>query len=327
MMESPLPVIVQGVGPIGAGIVQAVAADPGFALRGAVDIDPALVGQDALELAEAGRGGPTVRASLAEARDAAGVAEAIVLQATGSYLDAMAPQVEEALELGLHVVSTCEELSYPFARFPAISERLDALAREAGRTVVATGVNPGFVMDLLVVVLSGASREIRSVRVRRVQNPGRRRRPFQEKVGLNVSRAEYERLADSGKFGHVGLEESARLAAAGLGWQIDHWRGEAEPVQPDPAGPVRGMLHVLEGETADGRRLQLHFEAHGGVEEDCDEITIEGRPPLQLRFLGGVFGDDATLAALLRAARVIPAASRGLLTVLDLPLRVRTQGG
>ena len=93
MMESPLPVIVQGVGPIGAGIVQAVAADPGFALRGAVDIDPALVGQDALELAEAGRGGPTVRASLAEARDAAGVAEAIVLQATGSYLDAVAPQV------------------------------------------------------------------------------------------------------------------------------------------------------------------------------------------------------------------------------------------
>ena len=194
--------------------------------------------------------------------------------------------------------------------------------------MVATGVNPGFVMDLLVVVLSGASREIRSVRVRRVQNPGRRRRPFQEKVGLNVSRAEYERLADSGKFGHVGLEESARLAAAGLGWQIDHWRGEAEPVQPDPAGPVRGMLHVLEGETADGRRLQLHFEAHGGVEEDCDEIHDRG--PAPVANCGSWAASSATMRRWPRCCGprgVIPAASRGLLTVLDLPLRVRTQGG
>ena len=84
-----------------------------------------------------------------------------------------------------------------------------------------------------------------------------------------------------------------------------------------------GTLQRLEGATADGRTVRLHFEAQAGVEASFDEIEIDGTPPLTLRFVGGVFGDDATAAAVLRAARVIPSAARGLLTVLDLPLRAR----
>ncbi len=323
----PIPVIVQGLGPIGLKILQAAQADPGFTVVGAVDIAEPIVGRAASDLVDDGPANLTVRSSLADARSAAGEDDVVVLQATGSYLQGVAPQLEDALQLGLHVVSTCEELSYPFVRHPDLSRKLDDLARSAQRTIVGTGINPGFVMDQLVIALTGASHDIRSVSVKRVQNPRPRRVPFQRKVGLDMPRAEYDALAQSGKFGHVGLEESGRLLAAGLGWRIDNWKDTLSAVQPDPDGPVLGTLQVLEGATSDGRSVRLHFEAQGGVQESYDEIVIEGTPPLRLRFIGGVFGDDATAAAVLRAARVIPSAARGLLTVLDLPLRARPPTG
>ena len=84
---------------------------------------------------------------------------------------------------------------------------------------------------------------------------------------------------------------------------------------------MQGTLETLRGATTDGRVVRLHFEANAAVDEEYDEIVVDGTPPLKLRFDGGVFGDDATAAAVLRAARVIPNTRRGLVTVLDLPLR------
>ena len=93
------------------------------------------------------------------------------------------------------------------------------------------------------------------------------------------------------------------------------------PCEVDGSDTVAGTLETLSGSTYDGHELSLHFEANASVEEEYDEIVVDGTPPLRLRFEGGVFGDDATAAAVLRAARVIPHTRRGLATVLDLPLR------
>ncbi|MCZ6544415.1 MAG: dihydrodipicolinate reductase [Chloroflexi bacterium] len=320
-MASTIPVIVQGLGPIGQRILLAAQNDARLTVVGAVDIDKRLIGRDLADLIEGAAPGVAVRPSLGQARAEAGLSEATVLQATTSYLDAAARQIEEALRLGLHVVSTCEELSYPFVRHPQLSASIDELARNADRTVVGTGINPGFLMDQLPVALSAASHDIQSVVIMRVQNPQHRRVPFQEKVGMNITRDEYETRIDSGQFGHVGLEESGWLIAAGLGWEIVDWEHSLEPVQPDQNGLVLGTLERLRGTTPDGKALTLHFEAQSGVDPPYDSIDIDGTPPLHLRFEGGVLGDEATAASILRCARVIPSAPRGLVTVLDLPLR------
>ena len=186
---------------------------------------------------------------------------------------------------------------------------------------MGSGVNPGLLIDQLPVALSAASHDIESVVVMRVQNPQQRRVLFQEKVGMNITRDEYETRIDSGKFGHVGLEESGWLIAAGLGWEIVDWEHSLEPVQPEEDGLVLGTLERLRGTTPDGKALTLHFEAQSGVDPPYDSIDIDGTPPLHLRFEGGVLGDEATAASILRCARVIPSAPRGLVTVLDLPLR------
>ena len=325
-MDTPVPVIIQGLGPIGQRILLAAHQDPHLTIVGAVDIDKRLFGRPVADVVPGGPEDIAVRPSLGQARadarlDEALLTKATVLHATGSYLADVASQIEEAIGLGLHVVSTCEELAYPFRRHPERSERLCAAAMAAERTVVGTGVNPGFLMDQLPVALTSVSHTVRAVTVKRVQNPQARRGPFQQKVGMNISRAEYETRLDSGKFGHVGLEESGLLLALGLGWDIQHWDRAMHPVQPDPNGLVLGTREVLRGSTADGKTLTLHFEAQSGVDPSYDSIDVDGTPPLHMRFEGGVLGDEATAEAILRCARVIPSAPRGLVTVLDLPLR------
>ncbi len=321
-MNACVPVLCFGLGPIGRRIAAAVLREPRLALVGAVDVDPALVGRPLSDLVD---GGPslTIEATLAAALADPVPANLTVLHATGSYLDRVANELHELLDAGVHVVSTCEELAYPHVRDPRLARALDQKARTAERTLVATGINPGFLMDQLPITLTGASYDLRSLRVTRRQNPRRRRVPFQRKVGMDIPRTEWDRRNAAGGFGHVGLIESGRLLAAGLGWVVDDWRDTLEPVQPDPAGLVLGVRQMLTGHGEDGRTIELLFEAHSGVVEDVDEIIVDGTPPLHLRFVGGVFGDDGTAAAVLRAARVMPSAPRGLVTVLDLPLRAR----
>lgn len=319
-MNAPLPVIVQGLGPIGLLITEAALADPFLEVVGAVEIRPELAGRPLADLVD-GAPGITVRPSLAEAVADSRSDGAILMHCTGSHLDRVSPQIEEALRQGLHVVSTCEELTFAEARHAGIAAALDRLARGAERTVVATGVNPGFLMDALPASLASISHGIRSVAVRRVQDPSRRRTPFQQKVGMGLSPAEWEERRAAGGFGHVGLMESACLLASALGWTIVDWQHEMVPCRVAGRDLVTGTLETLGGSTNDGRAIRLHFEANAAVDEEFDEIVVDGTPPLTLRFEGGVFGDDATAAAVLRAARVIPNTRRGLMTVLDLPLR------
>ena len=319
-MASPLPVIIQGLGPIGRTIAGAALADPMVELIGAVDIADSMADRDLAEFVAEAPPQLKVRRTVAQAQLEAGAQGGILLHATSSYLRDASPQFEEALRQGLHVVSTCEELSFAQMRHPEIAAGLDVLARRNELTIVGTGVNPGFLMDALPASLQSISHTIGSVSVTRVQDPSRRRVPFQQKVGMGLTRAEWEAKRDAGGFGHVGLEESARLLAYSLGWKLVEIDHEMQPAG-EADGTVGGTLETLQGTTADGRAVRLHFEANAAVDEEYDQIEVEGTPPLKLRFAGGVFGDEATAAAVLRAARVIPRTRRGLATVLDLPLR------
>lgn len=319
-MASPLPVIIQGLGPIGRTIAKAALAQPALELVGAVDIADDLVDRLLADVVEGSPAGITIRRTVAQARLDAQAQGGILLHATSSYLRDAAPQFEEALRQGLHVVSTCEELAFAQMRHPDIAAGLDVLARRGQLTIVGTGVNPGFLMDALPASLQSISHDIRSITVTRKQDPSRRRIPFQQKVGMGLSRAEWEAKRDAGGFGHVGLEESARLLAYSLGWKLIDIDHQMEPAG-EAGGVVGGTLETLSGTTVDERAIHLHFEANANLEDEYDQIQVDGTPPLDLKFAGGVFGDEATAAAVLRAAKVIPHTRRGIATVLDLPLR------
>ncbi len=308
-----------GLGPIGAAIARAALARSDIVPVAAADPNPAIVGQRLAEVA-AVESAHDVRVA-GDLEEALATPADAVLQATGSYLPDVMPQLLACIRAGRNVVSTCEELAYPWLRHPALAAELDREARQAGVSVLGTGINPGFLLDALVLALSGSTGGVRCVEGYRIVDVSQRRLQLQRKVGVGLSRAEFDERLATGRFGHVGLKESAWLVAAGLGWELESLEETLEPV-PGPDGKGIGIRQVARGR-ADGRDvITMVVQMSVGVENPRDEILVEGDPPVHLVIPGGLQGDRATAAVVLNAVAPVVDARPGLLTMLDLvPLR------
>jgi 4-hydroxy-tetrahydrodipicolinate reductase len=324
----PLRVIQVGLGPIGRRIAERALREGGFELVGAADPAPALSGRSLAEVLGAGPAVP-IRASAGHAADEQ--RPDLALHATGSRLDSVAPELRALLGRRIHVVSTCEELAWPFRRHPELSRDLDAAARDAGVVLLGTGVNPGFVMDKLAITLLAACDRVRRVSVVRVLDAATRRGPFQHKIGAGLSVEEFERGREAGSLGHVGLAESAHMIADSLGWPAE--RRLSETLQPvlAPArvatehvvvepGRVAGLRQSCTLFAAGAERVRLEVALFLGAPDPADRVEIEGQPGLGVVVQGGVPGDAGTAAVTLSAARLAPQLAPGLRTMLDVPL-------
>jgi len=323
-MGEPLRVIQFGLGPIGCDTARLVATRPELQLVAGVDVDPDKAGCSlrAVAQSDAVPDVPVV-ASLAEAP-----AADVALHTAGSRLDAIADQLRTVLAAGLDCVSSSEELCWPWYRHPEIAAELDHLATEAGARLLGTGVNPGYVLDLLPVLLTAPCREVRGVYARRVVDLGTRRPQLQAKAGFGMTPEEFERLATEQAIGHVGLEESVCLIAAGLGWELDGVDFDMEAVLADeavatPHGQADAGQAVGSRQRACGHRggeglVELELEMVAGVAEPHDLVRIAGHPPLTVQVEGGVAGDAATPACMVNALRSLRLAPPGLRTALDL---------
>jgi 4-hydroxy-tetrahydrodipicolinate reductase len=239
------------------------------------------------------------------------------------------PQLQGIIAAGASVVSTCEELSYPWARHPDLAEALDASARAHDVGVLGTGVNPGFVMDFLPLVLSSVTARVVSVRVVRVVDAAARRGPLQRKIGAGLDTNDFQQRAARGAVGHLGLRESLHLIAAGLQWDLLETSDVLEPVvasEPHETrhvrvapGTVAGIHQIARGRTAQGRVVELELWMSVGAANPRDEIVVEGDPGVRVVIPGGLFGDSATAAIVANAIPSIQRAPPGLHTMLDMP--------
>ena len=155
-----------GLGPIGLETLKLAATKPWAEIVGGVDIDAAKIGQDLGVLTEMKclRGRPVCESL--EELVARGRPDVIFHTTVSRFAEAFA-QLEPMARQGINVVSSCEELLFPQFREPKLAARLDKLCRKTGARIVGTGVNPGFVMDVLPICLTGVSREVRAVHVQR----------------------------------------------------------------------------------------------------------------------------------------------------------------
>src|SRR6266571_4912037 len=217
-----------GFGEIGRAIALAALARPELRLVGVVDPSPRIAGRTLAEILGAPAPALTVAADSAEALRA--VRGGVVLHATGSHSEAVLPQLEAAVIAGASVVSTCEELAWPWLRLEDEAERLDRLCEQHGVAVVGTGVNPGFVLDRLPAFLSQVTGAVRHIRAVRVVDTVRARPGLVAKLGAGLDEETFHERADAGEIGHVGLAESAALAAAGCGLEVDEVDEEIVPL-------------------------------------------------------------------------------------------------
>ncbi len=316
-------VAIVGLGAIGREVLKAVQSKPGLALVAVAD--PALVGQDAGEVAGVGACGVKIVASAEEAF-AGEVDVALVLTASG--VADLLPIVEAASLRGVDVISTCEDLAYADLATPELARKMDARARAGGITVLGTGINPGFVMDRLPLTLAAACVRVDSVRVERVVDAAKRRGPLRAKVGADLTVAEFEAGVAARRLGHRGLPESCALVGLGLGVSFDEVRNTIEPVVTSAAHPrvgiapgrVAGLRQSAVGLKGGREIVRLDLEMSVAAPDPHDRVVIAGDPPLDVLVQGGTHGDRGTVGTTVSAIPAVVVASPGLKTVLDLPL-------
>ena len=314
-----------GIGPIGAEIARLLLTKPWVRLVAAVDIDPKKVGRDVGEVIGLGREvGVKVTADLPVKAD-------VVCHSTGSRLSEVADQLKDLLARGSHVVSTCEELSFPLDA--AIREDLQQVARSHNVTLLGTGVNPGFVMDKLPLTVTAVCQEVKSLDIIRIQNASTRREPLQRKVGAGMTVADFQAAVEAGKIKHMGLRESLMMVANGLGVELEHVSDERiEPILADreittqflqvAPGQVAGVHQTIDGRGRINVRLELRMYV-GAEAVAADRVIVKGVPDLELEIKGGVHGDRATAAMVVNAIPRVVSARPGVLTMDDIAVSFR----
>lgn len=327
-MASKIRVIQYGLGPIGSAMARHVLERDGLELVGGVDVAPAKIGKDLGEVIGLDRSlGLPVAARLSELR--ARVKADVVLHTTNSYFDLFKSQILEILQAGLDVVSTSEELSFPWLAHPAPAEEIDKAAKKFGKSVLGTGVNPGYLMDTLPLSLTGICQRVDRIEVRREQNASKRRGPFQAKIGSGMTVDQFKAKMAEGRMGHVGLVESVGAIFHTLGKKLVRYEDGVEPVVADrvvktshfevPPGRVIGLRQTASGYDDRGEVVKLVFVAALDWANDRDTVIISGKPDLNVT-LQGTHGDLATIAMAVNAVRRVHAAAPGLVTMSDLPV-------
>jgi len=252
----------------------------------------------------------------------------VAIITTVSNLEKLIPQIEEVAKLQIPVISTCEELSYPWVLQPELSKRIDSICKKYNIACLGTGVNPGFLMDYLPSVLSSVCKNIEHVTIERIQDATTRRVPFQKKIGAGLDIKAFKEKQKEGTLRHVGLQESVHLVANSLGIRLDEFTEQLEPVISSndivtkdlkiKAGDARGVEQIANGYQNGTCKVKMHFKAAIGEERSYDRITIKGTPSFSSEIDGGINGDIATCAITINSIKSLLRAPAGLHTMADI---------
>ncbi|MFT3686957.1 MAG: hypothetical protein QM783_18885 [Phycisphaerales bacterium] len=326
-----------GFGPLGQKIVGDLYARRLGEVAALVDTSKEFAGRKLRDFVPAAKTDVAITASLDEAL-ARGRYDAAVVT-TSSDLRKCMDVFRTLLSAGLPVVSTCEELVFPWLRHAALAQELDSIAKRTGGRIIGTGVNPGAMMDTIPVFVTAVCGKVQSVEVHRIQDATPRRLPFQKKIGAGLDDVQFAQGIKDGWLRHVGLGESLHFVAHYLGLPFDDWNETIEPVKATTKlqcglgtiepGRAAGVRQVAVGTRAGKPVITMVFQAAIGQKDPApqDRVIIKGEPDVDVVFTGGVHGDIATSSMTLNALSSLLAAPPGLHTSATVPLLRFARGG
>ena len=327
-----IKVAVWGTGMMGQGLLGYILDRPNdVELSGVIVTNPAKEGKTVGELI----GRPCdVTMTTDFAAVLAGKPEVVCIS-TQSNLHEIEAQVVPAVEAGCNLICIAEKLAYPWASDPQRADRWDRLAREHGVTILGTGINPGFILDALIVAWSSVCLRVDRIEASRVNDLS----PFGPTVmkgqGVGTTVAEFEKGVNDGTIvGHIGFPESIMLIGAALGWKIDLIEETREPIVTEVAretqwvkvapGDVAGCRHVGKGYSQGELKVHLvhpqQIHPHLAGQDTGDYITIHGDPMVHMANTPEIPGGKGTYASTGNYIPLVLAAPPGMKTVIDLPL-------
>ena len=336
--KGPYRIVQWATGALGRSAIRGILERPGFELAGVLVYDPAKAGTDAGVLAGRSPAGVT---ATADPREIVELDADCVIYAPGPAGDpfAEAGTVCDLLASGKNVIAT-HGYVYPRAHGNDLAERLEDACARGGTAIHGTGVNAGFMSDLLPLTLSRLARGITHVyarecsdfsghpsrhMVRRMLGLGRTEEAFLR--GLHPTRTVMRMLA----------AESLHLVADGLGLELDGIDTDVDyrlarsrfdvasgTIEAGTVAATRWTFSAM----AAGRPAITVEQIHVADAEHVPEwgrpgygLRVEGRPSITLStdedWVSN--GISAAAAHALNAVPVVCEAEPGVRTFLDLP--------
>lgn len=324
-----------GFGAMGSGIARVLLRKKGIEIVGVCDMHPARVGKSMYEVLGVEQEGrpdvviaPDIESVLAAKAD-------ICLIATDSFTAKIFPKIEQVVSKGVNVICTAEEMAYPRAQNPELADKMDALAKANGVSILGTGINPGLMMDLLAICLSGSMTDVESVMCKRVNSLSPFGPAVMEEQGVGLSVADFEAGVASGKLaGHVGFAESVGMIAEALGWKLDRFEQQMKPIvtgvdrkapygfaaKGDVAGVAMTGQGYVDGEVRIDMVHPQQIEPELEGTQTGDYIVLKGQPEVSMSIRPEVDGGVGTIAMCVNMIPHVINARPGLKTMLDLPV-------
>lgn len=335
-MREKVKVILWGLGLMGQGMGNMILKKKGFKIVGAIDIDTNKVGKKLYEVLGVEKTEDNDVTIVDNPDDVIkkGAAD-IVLLATASFTKVVYPQIMKVVENGINIITTAEEMSYPKALDTELAEKMDKAAKENNVAILGTGINPGFVMDYLVIALTGVCEEVNKIKVSRVNDLSCFGKAVMEEQGIGLTKEEFIKGVEEETIaGHVGFAQSFGMFEEAFNIKFDNIKQTKEPIITNvprstdlvdvKAGDVAGCKQMGYGyigedvfiEMAHPQQIKPEMENQG----TGDYIKIEGIPNINLANTPEIAGGVGTYAICVNMIPHVLNAVPGLKTMLDLPI-------
>ena len=325
-----------GFGAMGSGMAKMLLKKTGVEIVSVCDMHPDRVGKSIYEVLGTEKGERSDVIIKSDANEAfTDECADVVLLATDSFTKGAYDKIKLILEKKMNVISTAEEMSYPKAQEPELAAKLDEIAKANGVSVLGTGINPGFVLDLLILALTGACEEVDYIKAARVNDLS----PFGKAVmieqGVGVSKEEFIQGVKNGSIaGHVGFPESINMITDGIGWNLEKVSQTREPIMSNvyrkseyaevEVGNVAGCRQCGYGYVNGQIKVEMEHPQqilpHLEGQSTGDYVTIKGTPNINLQITPEIHGGIGTIAMCVNSIPHVINAIPGLKTMLDIPV-------
>lgn len=335
MKKENVKVLIWGFGAMGSGMASMLLKKKGVEIVGICDQHPDRINKDFKDVLNIKSEHPSVIINSNIDELISSTNADVALLATDSFTAAAYDKIVKLVENKINVVSTAEEMAYPQAQQPGLSKKIDEIAKANGVSVLGTGINPGLIMDLLVVILTGCMEEVDHITARRVNSLSPFGPAVMEEQGVGMELDKFNELNSKGELaGHVGFAESVGMIASALGVKLDKFEQQMKPIVTDvdrkspygfaKAGNLAGVNMTAQGYVDNKEYINMQhpqqIEPHLGGTDTGDYIIIEGNPRVNMAITPEVDGGIGTIAMCVNMIPQTINAEPGLKTMLDLPV-------